>query len=67
MTYLRAFGRFLWSFAVGDDWRSAAALAALLAGTWVLTSHGLDVWWLLAGGVGALLAVSVWRAASTPA
>jgi hypothetical protein len=63
VTHLRAFGRFWWDFVVGDDWRAAAGLAVALLGTWALTRHGLDVWWVLPLAVAAVLAASVWRAA----
>jgi hypothetical protein len=61
--YVRAFGRFWWDFIVGDDVRSAAALAVLLAVTWLLTDRGLDVWWLLPVGVAAILIGAVRRLA----
>ena len=31
MRYLAAFGRFWWDFIVGDDWRIAAGVVAVLA------------------------------------
>ena len=63
MRYLRAFALFWWDFIVGDDWRVAAGLALFLGLTYVLSHHGVNAWWLLPAGVGAVLAASVWRAA----
>jgi hypothetical protein len=59
MKYVVAFSRFWWNFIVGDDWRVAAGLAAALAGTWLLTHHGVNAWWLLPVAVALLLVGSV--------
>jgi len=61
MRYVRAFGRFWWSFIVGDDWRVAAGLAVALAVTWVLAHHGVAAWWVLPPAVALLLVGSVAR------
>ena len=63
MSRLRSFGRFWWSFVVGDDWRVAAGIGAGLLLTWLLTEDGANPWWLLPIAVALLLAASVWRAA----
>jgi len=60
--YLRAFGRFWWSFIVGDDWRVAAGVAVALGLTALLTYEGVDAWWLLPVGIALLLADSLRRA-----
>jgi hypothetical protein len=61
--FVKAFARFWWDFIVGDDWRVAAGIAALLALTWALTRAGYDVWWLLPLGIVLVLAESVRREA----
>ena len=53
---MKALGRFVWEFVIGDDWRIAAALAVTAAAKW---------WWLLPLTVAALLAVSVGRYAAS--
>jgi hypothetical protein len=62
MRYVRAFGRFWWDFVVGDDWIVAAAVAAGLALTAILTAAGVDAWWLLPAVVALALAGSLRRA-----
>jgi hypothetical protein len=62
VSHLKAFGRFWWDFIVGDDWRVAAGLGVALGLTAALTHSGVNAWWLMPLGVGALLAGSVWRA-----
>jgi hypothetical protein len=62
VSHLRAFGRFWWSFIVGDDWRVAAGVAVALATTYLLTENGVDAWWLVPGGVALILADSLRRA-----
>jgi len=62
MRYLRAFGRFWWSFIVGDDWRVAAGVAVALGLTALLTHEGVDAWWLLPVGIALILADSLRRA-----
>jgi hypothetical protein len=62
--YLRSFGRFWWSFIVGDDWRVAAGVVAGLGLTAVLTHEGVNAWWLLPAAVALVLGWSLRRAAS---
>jgi hypothetical protein len=63
MTRLRAFGRFLWDFVVGDDWRIAAGVAIALGVTALIADAGVAAWWVMPVAVAVLLAVSVRRAA----
>jgi len=60
--YLVAFGRFWWSFVIGDDWTVAAGVVIVLGVTAVLAHHDVNVWWLLPLAVVAILAASLWRA-----
>jgi hypothetical protein len=59
--YLRSFGRFWWSFVVGDDWVVAAAVAVALGMTALLAHHGVNAWWLLPVAVVVALADSLRR------
>ena len=61
MRYLRSFGRFWWSFVVGDDWLVAAAVAVALGATALLAHHGVNAWWLLPVVVVVALADSLRR------
>lgn len=60
---LRALALFIWDFVVGDDWRLAAGVVIGLALTALVAGLGVTAWWLLPVLVGAILGVSVWRAA----
>jgi len=62
MSRLAAFGRFWWSFVVGDDWRLAAGVAVSIGVVALLAHDGVDVWWLLPLAVAVLLAESLRRA-----
>jgi len=61
MNRLARFLRFWWDFVVGDDWRTAAGLAAALLVTWVLQRSGVSAWWLLPVAVSLILVGSVRR------
>ena len=67
MSRLRGFGRFWWDFVVGDDWRVAAGVLVALVATKLLTSAGVNAWWLLPAAVVLLLAASLKRAAGRSA
>ncbi len=65
MRYVRAFGRFCWDFVVGDDWRIAAGVVAILAiGAVAVGSEamsGATVTTLVGVGIGtvAMLAITL--------
>ena len=63
---LRTFGRFWYDFVVGDDWRVAVGVVAVLSITGALASTPLPMWLLLPCAVAAILTASVWRAARRP-
>lgn len=63
MSWVTAFGRFLYEFLIGDDWTVAAGVAAALVVTYVLAHHGVAVWWLLPLIVAGGLTASLLRAA----
>lgn len=63
MSRVRAFGRFWYDFVVGDDWRVAVGVIAVLGATGLLADRGVPTWWLLPLLVAAILTVSIWRVA----
>jgi hypothetical protein len=58
---LGAFGRFWWSFVVGDDWRAAAGVVLAIGSTAALVAGGLDAWWLMPVSVACILTLSLRR------
>jgi hypothetical protein len=64
MSRLTSFGRFVWEFVIGDDWRIAAGVAVALGVTALVTDTPLAAWWILPVAVLGLLALSVWHAAA---
>jgi ABC-type phosphate transport system auxiliary subunit len=60
---LRAFALFWWDFIVGDDYRIAAGIVALLGLLALLAHAGIAAWWLAPIGVFGLLSASVGEAA----
>ena len=67
MSHLRSFGRFWWTFVVGDDWRVAAGIAVALAVTAGVVWAGRNPWWLLPLAVVLVLGESLRRGtASSP-
>lgn len=62
-TTVRGFGAFWWDFIVGDDWRIAAGIIAVLGAT-VAVVHNTDVavWWLLPVAVPVVFGLSLRRA-----
>ena len=63
MRYVRGFALFWWDFIVGDDFRIALTVVALLTATALLSRGGIAVWWLLPAGVLLMLATSLFSAA----
>ena len=61
MRRLSGFGRFWYSFVVGDDWTVAAGVVSALAVTALVAHRDIPAWWLLPLAVVGLLAASVWR------
>jgi hypothetical protein len=55
-----------WEFVVGDDWRVALGIAAMLAATALIAALGLPAWWLSPIATLAILHRSVRRATSGP-
>ena len=64
MSRVAAFGRFWWSFVVGDDWLAAAGVAVAIAVTAGLAAERLAAWWLLPPAVVLVLYASLRRAIS---
>ena len=62
MSAISRFGRFWWSFVVGDDWTAAAAIAAAIAATAILAATGTAAWWILPVTVPLTVYVSLRRA-----
>jgi hypothetical protein len=60
--WLRGFGRFWWSFVVGDDWLVAVLVAVGIGGTAALAAANVTAWWLLPLAVLLVLWVSLRRA-----
>ena len=63
MRRVRAFALFWYDFVVGDDWRVAVGVVAVLGVTALLAASAIPTWWLLPLLVAAVLAASVWHAA----
>jgi hypothetical protein len=63
MRYLVSFGRFWYDFIVGDEWRIAAGVVAILGLTAVIEEAGVTAWWFLVLAVSALLFYAVKRSA----
>jgi hypothetical protein len=61
LSRVRAVAAFLWSFVVGDDWRTAVWLALALAATALLTHTGVAAWWLMPTAVTLVLVASLRR------
>jgi hypothetical protein len=66
MRYVTGFGRFWWSFVVGDDWLAAAGIVIAIGVTAALAAGGIAVWWVMPLAVAVALYVSLRRAASQP-
>ena len=64
MSRVVSFGRFMWDFVVGDDWRIAVGVVAGLGLTALVAGTEVAAWWILPVAVAALLGLSVWLAAA---
>jgi hypothetical protein len=62
LSWVIGFGRFWYSFIIGDDWTVAAAIAIGLVVTWLLNSRGIPAWWLIPVIVVLMVGVSLRRA-----
>lgn len=58
---LRAFGRFLYDFLVGDDWRVALGVVVAMALTALVAGLGAAAWWVVPVALIVLLPYSLWR------
>jgi hypothetical protein len=56
----------VWDFVVGDDWRAAVVVAAVLGATALISAAGLAAWWLAPPAVLVFLFLSVRRADDRP-
>jgi hypothetical protein len=56
----------VWEFVVGDDWRVALGIVAMLGVTAVVAALGLPAWWLSPVATVAILYLSVRRAGTGP-
>lgn len=59
---LKALGAFWYDFVIGDDWRVAAGVVAMLAIVWAVSRTTVSSWWLLPVAVAIVLPLSLWRA-----
>jgi hypothetical protein len=59
---IRGAGLAVWGFVVGDDWRTAAGVVAVLGATGLVAAVGLPAWWLSPLGALATLYLSLRRA-----
>jgi hypothetical protein len=59
--WLKGFGRFWYSFIIGDDWTVAATVAVALVVTWLLHRAGVAAWWLTPLAAVAAVGVSLRR------
>jgi hydrogenase/urease accessory protein HupE len=65
MRYLTGFGRFWWSFVVGDDWLAALGVVIAIGATAALAAEDVAAWWLMPIAVVAVLYVSLRRAVAS--
>jgi hypothetical protein len=62
MRLVKRFGRFWWSFVVGDDWRAAVGIAVAFGASALLVALGVPAWWVLPLAAVLVLADSLRRA-----
>jgi hypothetical protein len=63
MSALESFAGAVWSFVVGDDWRTAVGVVVALGITAGAAAASIAAWWIMPPAVLALLAISVRRGA----
>jgi len=63
VSYLMRFGRFWWSFVVGDDWRAAALVVVGIGATAGVAASDIAAWWVMPLAVVVVLFVSLRREA----
>ena len=61
MSRLRGFGRFWWSFVIGDDWRLALGGGCALGVTGLLATTTISAWWVTPVIVIAVLVATLAR------
>lgn len=64
MSRVAAFGRFWWSFVIGDDWLAAAGIVLAIGVTAAVAAGGIAAWWLLPVATVVVLYLSLRRAAA---
>ena len=64
MRRIAAFGRFWWSFVIGDDWIAAAGVGLAIGATAALAAGGVPAWWLLPTATVVVLYLSLRREVS---
>jgi len=47
MRFVARFAKFWYDFIVGDDWRVAAGVVAMIAVVFAAAHHDVNAWWLL--------------------
>ncbi len=62
MSRVRALLVFVWDFIVGDDWVTAAGVAAALGITALAATASARVWWIMPTAVIMILTLSLLRA-----
>jgi len=62
MKHIAAFGRFWWSFVIGDDWLAAVGIAIAIGATAAVAAGGVAAWWLLPLATVVVLYASLRRA-----
>jgi hypothetical protein len=63
VSWVRRAADAVWSFVVGDDWRTAVGVACALGVTALVAASGAPAWWIMPLAVLALLGLSLRRAA----
>lgn len=63
MSRVRAFGRFLFDFIVGDDWRLALGVVLSLGVAAGVAAAGAPAFWVVPAGALAVLGLSLRRSA----